>query len=119
MPTTPEDNALLAQFAGQAMQALFDSDAGHSPAEISMIATEAYDMAEAMLQEHKRRTAAVPEPVSTAEPSIPLSVAQEVIQRALEFQKDPQTLATAERFAGQLIDAMRRASSDGQERGNG
>jgi Holliday junction resolvase RusA-like endonuclease len=42
------------RFAAQAMAALFDSDAGHSAAEVVMIAQEAYDMADAMLRERER-----------------------------------------------------------------
>lgn len=41
-------------FAAKAMQALFDSDAGHSPAECTMIAQEAYEMADAMLAERDK-----------------------------------------------------------------
>ena len=41
-------------FAGMAMQALFDSDAGHDKGEIAMIAQEAYEMADAMLAERDK-----------------------------------------------------------------
>lgn len=37
-------------FAAKALQALFDSDAGHRPEEMEMIASEAYAMADAMLK---------------------------------------------------------------------
>lgn len=41
-------------FAAKAMQALFDSDAGHSAAEMGMIAAESYEMADAMLAERAK-----------------------------------------------------------------
>jgi hypothetical protein len=53
MPS-PDDNTLLAQFAGLAMQALIQRDHPGNPIRESL-AREAYDAAELMLQEHKRR----------------------------------------------------------------
>ena len=41
-------------FAAKAMQALFDSDAGHSPIECDVIAAESYDMADAMLKHRNK-----------------------------------------------------------------
>jgi hypothetical protein len=63
MPYSPEDAALLAQFAGQTLPNLLLSEGGYQLSELGMIASEAYDIAEAMLAEHKRRTAS-PEPMA-------------------------------------------------------
>lgn len=41
-------------FAAKAMADLFDSDAAHFPAEVTMIAAEAYAMADAMLAERDK-----------------------------------------------------------------
>ena len=49
-----EGMTLRDYFAGQAMAALFDSDAGHDAMECQIIATEAYEMADAMLKERER-----------------------------------------------------------------
>ena len=40
--------------AARAMQALFDSDAGHSPDEVRLIARESYAMADAMIAERSK-----------------------------------------------------------------
>jgi hypothetical protein len=50
--TLPENQGLTLRdyFAAKAMQALFDSDAGHMPIECPMIAEESYVMADAMLK---------------------------------------------------------------------
>ena len=49
-----EGMALRDYFAAKAMTGLFDSYANHSPAEAQMIASEAYEMADAMLKEREK-----------------------------------------------------------------
>lgn len=57
LPRSPQELRLLAQFAGQAMQVILARDGPpQSSVEREAFATQAYDMAEAMVDEHRRRS---------------------------------------------------------------